>query len=167
MNAREYLASAPAKVATETFRPAVDTDDHRAFQVTLQLCSKPELEAMLRACATKTLDRTPDGRRDWKDSINPTKLRERMAAHVTGWEGLTFGLLADLANLQTPNGAMAGWETKPVEASAENVLAAMEAILGFEDWLLTKLTSLADVLGREEARSKNVSASTPPASTTT
>ncbi len=166
MNARDYLAGTTAKVALETFRPAVDTDDHRAFAVTLQLCSKPELEAMLRACATKTLDRTPDGRRDWKDSINPTKLRERMAAHVSAWEGLTFGLLADLANLQTPNGDKATWAEKPVEASADNVIVVMENVLGFEDWLLTKLTSLADVLGREEVRSKNASAPTPPVSTT-
>jgi hypothetical protein len=166
VNARDYLQGAAAKVATETFRPAADSDDHRAFRVTLQLCSKPELESMLRACATKTLDRTPDGKRDWKDSINPTKLRERMAAHVTGWEGLTFGLLADLANLQTPNGDKSGWAEKPVDATQENVVVVMENVLGFEDWLLTKLTSLADVLGREEARSKNASASTPPASTT-
>jgi hypothetical protein len=167
MNAREYLAGTTAKVATETFRPVADQDDHRAFRVTLTLCSKPELEAMLRSCSTKTLERLPNGQRDWKDSINPTKLRERMAAHVTEWDGLTYGLLADLANLQTPNGDKSGWADKPVPAETDNVIAAMETVLGFEDWLLTKLTSLADVLGREEVRSKNASASTPPASTTT
>ncbi len=167
MNAREYLAGAASKVAVETFRPAVDTDDARAFHVTLTVCSKPELEQMLKACTTKQYERLPDGKREFRDTINPSKLRQHMAAHVSAWEGLTFGLLADLANLQTPNGAKQDWATKPVDCDQENVIVAMETVLGFEDWLLTKLTSLADVLGREEARSKNASASTPPASITT
>ena len=168
MNAREYLAAAQEKTATETFRPSVDTDDARAFAVTFKLWTKPELERVLKSCSTKVRDPIPGGRVEWKEIVNPTKLREKMAERIVEWSAsLTYGLLVDLGNLQAPNGELREWATKPMECSPDHAVAVMETVLGFEDWLLTRLTSLADTLSREEARAKNASAPTLAASTTT
>lgn len=167
MKVTDYLKDATAKVSLETFRPAADADDKRAFDVTLQLILKPELQKMLKACTRPVRKLGPNGGREMVEEVMPDLLRARLAEHVLGWERLTYGLLADLANLETPNGAKTDWAEKSVEFSQENVVATMEAILGFEDWALSRLTSLADARERQEARSKNVSAPTPAGSPST
>lgn len=167
MNAREYLQGASPKVSDEKFHPLDDEpgDDRRAFRVTLRLYSKRELEQIIRDCSTKKLEKQPDGSRTFAPTVDTEKLRARMAGCVTAWDGLTFGLLADLGNLATPNGDKASWATKPVECSTDNVVVAMETILGFEAWLMQKASALADLTAQAEVREKNASASTPAAST--
>jgi hypothetical protein len=165
MNAREYLAGAQRRVSWETFTPADDANSTLGFEVEVQFHGKDELEAVIKDCTTKVLDRTPNGQRQFVSQLSDTKFRKFLASCIVSWRGLTFGKLAALGNFATPNGDRSDWASKPLPCEEDNKLVLLETALGVEAWLMERVTSLAAESDRQEARAKNGSAPTPAAST--
>lgn len=157
MDLSEYLNEAQARVAWERFRP----DIPESFEVQLRFCERPELEKVHKRFSNKSVERLPDGTKQWRDVADLPGIRKYLAEHcLTGWRGLTFGAVATLCNLQTPNGDRAAWAGKEVPFSPKDAQVLLERALGFEDFVWTRVTQMAEERAREEARELETSAAT-------
>lgn len=160
MNAREYLAGASRRVSWERFHPADDAASTLTFDVEVAFHGKDELEAVLKRCTKRVLDRLPNGQKQWLDKVDEVKFREFLAGCIVSWRNLTYGKLAALGNFATPNGDKGGWAAKPLPCEEDNKLVLLETALGVESWLMDRVSSLAAEQERQEARAKNASAPT-------
>lgn len=159
------LQAAPLRVSWETFRPAGDATEARAFDVELRVLGRTEQQEMVRKCRKQVMKRVPNGQREWVEEADLPALRKYLAEHcIVSWKGLTVGKLLSLANKAAANGAD---PQAAVPCTPDNAAAVLEFALGFEDWVWETTNRLAEEREALEVREKNASAPTPEGSTST
>jgi len=178
MELNDLLAQTQRRSGWETFGVGED-----AFEVEIRCVARREIQEMLRRITKRVADKTPNGQPVWRDEADNTRYREFLRdTCLVGWKGLTAGAALRYCQLVpkglTPEQLKSAFEFKPDHAEfmlseargkvlvedADGSGGTHEETQSFEDFVWQRTTALSNHRENEEVREKNVSGTTPEAS---
>ena len=125
----------------------------RTIRFLLKPCDKPEVERAFKDAAERRWD---DKAKQWTTVTNEKKFRHFIAETcITGWEGWTKGLVAELAGKKPMNGARQSEANEPVEYSVGAAEYLLGKIIGLDGEIFREVLKRADERAAEESGQKN------------
>lgn len=183
MELKDLIAQAPQAVRWATFGYGKD-----AFEVEIRSVSRREVTEMTKRINKRVQDVTPNGQKVWKEVADQDKYRQFLReCSIVSWRGLTTGAALrycqrkvngidkreldrefpfdqDHVDFMLAEGRGQVWvDSPPGEAGEDDDVTAAKHLerISFEDWVWQQTTQLAAETDDEEVREKNVSPSTP------
>lgn len=148
MDLTEYLAAATPQV--ETIRIGFD-DAEIALHV--RRLDRTELDALWRKAATKRV--LDPATRQYRTEPDPEQLRVLLVERVlTGWDGVTYGIAAQLASKVHPALDGGPQASDPVPFTRDNALLLLARVVNLETEIWREVTKAVERRATEEAAEK-------------